>query len=362
MVGIFPEGTTHDRPQLAPIRTGAAPDRARREGDGSRGAHDRARRAVVRGQGRVALTGARPGGGADGRRPRDRRHPPARLHGLRRRPGGGARSHGGDHGPAACRVTGLRNISRGRRILTSGRRRSARRHATTTAIRTAGAAGTPRHSSRPRCRNTDRTEVVNDSGVTPWPSKSSVSRTRSSYPARLRRACFAGVLWLAIGVLLLAPFAIAGVLINFIPATHRARGRPPRPVAGDEGDRSLARRRSWSSPLTWLAVAWFDVGGAFIAGVLTALTFPLSPLIDVVFDGRAGFWPSLLVFVTAPIFGLCAILILEWAVGLFRMARGWFAVYAAAGAGRRGHGDAHGARRRSVGRRPIRPRCPDRTR
>ena len=81
-------------------------------------------------------------------------------------------------------------------------------------------------------------------------------------------------------------------------------------------------------PVTWLAVAWFDVGGAVIAGVLTALTFPLSPLIDVVFDGRAGFWPSLLVFVTAPIFGLCAILILEWAVGLFRMARGWFVVYA----------------------------------
>ena len=33
-------------------------------------------------------------------------------------------------------------------------------------------------------------------------------------------------------------------------------------------------------------------------------------------------------FVTAPLFGLCAIWILEWVVGLVRLARGWYAVYA----------------------------------
>ena len=76
--------------------------------------------------------------------------------------------------------------------------------------------------------------------------------------------------------------------------------------------------------MTWLLVAWLDVGGAVIAEVLAALSFPLSPLIDVVFDNRSGFWAGLLVFVTAPLFGLCAIWILEWLVGLVRLARGWY--------------------------------------
>ena len=57
-------------------------------------------------------------------------------------------------------------------------------------------------------------------------------------------------------------------------------------------------------PLTWLRSSWFDVGGAVIPEVLAAFTFPLSPVIELVFDGRSGFWAGLLVFVTAPLFGL----------------------------------------------------------
>ena len=65
-----------------------------------------------------------------------------------------------------------------------------------------------------------------------------------------------------------------------------------------------------------------------ISEVLAGISFPLSPLIAIVFDNRSGFWAGLLVFLTAPLFGFCAIWILEWLVGLVRLARGWYAVYA----------------------------------
>ena len=138
---------------------------------------------------------------------------------------------------------------------------------------------------------------------------------------------FKRALWLAIGVVLLAPFAIAGALINAIPAVLvLVAGLAVKSPVTKGTMRILVAIVVF--PLTWLAVSWFDVGGAVIPEVLAAFTFPLSPFIELVFDGRSGFWASLLVFVTAPLFGLCAIWILEWVVGLVRLARGWYAVYA----------------------------------
>jgi 1-acyl-sn-glycerol-3-phosphate acyltransferase len=138
---------------------------------------------------------------------------------------------------------------------------------------------------------------------------------------------FKRAVWLAIGVLLLAPFAIAGALINALPAILVVvAGVAVKSPVTKGTVRLLVAILVF--PMTWLAVAWFDVGGDAISSVLAAFTFPLSPVIDVVFDGRSGFWAGLLVFVTAPLFGLCAIWILEWVVGLVRLARGWYAVYA----------------------------------
>ena len=128
-------------------------------------------------------------------------------------------------------------------------------------------------------------------------------------------------MWLAIGVVLLAPFAIAGFLINAVPALLVVvAGLTVKSPVTKGTVRILVAIIVF--PLTWLLVAWLDVGGAVIAEVLAALSFPLSPLIDVVFDNRSGFWAGLLVFVTAPLFGLCAIWILEWLVGLVRLATG----------------------------------------
>jgi glycerol-3-phosphate O-acyltransferase / dihydroxyacetone phosphate acyltransferase len=138
---------------------------------------------------------------------------------------------------------------------------------------------------------------------------------------------FKRAVWLAVGVILLAPFAIAGFLINAIPALLVVvAGLSVKSPVTKGTVRILVGIIVF--PLTWLLVAWFDVGGAVIPEVLAALSFPLSPIIAVVFDSRAGFWAGLLVFVTAPLFGLCAIWILEWLVGLVRLARGWYAVYA----------------------------------
>ncbi len=146
-------------------------------------------------------------------------------------------------------------------------------------------------------------------------------------PRSTPTSLFKRALWLAIGVLLLAPFAIAGFLINAVPALLVVvAGLTVKSPVTKGTVRILVAIVVF--PLTWLLVAWFDVGGAVISEVLAALSFPLSPVIAIVFDNRSGFWAGLLVFVTAPVFGLCAILILEWGVGLVRLARGWYAVYA----------------------------------
>ncbi|HMK12880.1 MAG TPA: 1-acyl-sn-glycerol-3-phosphate acyltransferase [Acidimicrobiales bacterium] len=138
---------------------------------------------------------------------------------------------------------------------------------------------------------------------------------------------FKRALWLAVGVILLTPFAVAGFLINAVPALLVVvAGLTVKSPVTKGTVRILVAIVVF--PLAWLLVAWFDVGGAVISEVLAALSFPLSPVIGVVFDNRSGFWAGLLVFVTAPLFGLCAIWILEWIVGLVRLARGWYAVYA----------------------------------
>ncbi len=207
-----------------------------------------------------------------------------------------------------------------------------------------------------------RTRLTNDLGpLQPRARYPRASPTRSWFLEPLRATSFDALFLLAIGVLLLAPFAIAGVLINFIPAlVVLAAGFLARSPVTKGTVRILVAIVVF--PLTWLAVSWFDVGGAVIAGVLAALTFPLSPLIDVVFDGRAGFWPSLLVFVTAPFFGLCAILDpgvdrrpRPYGTRLVRRLR-------APGSARRGHDPRAPRWSRKCGTPPIRPRCPDKTR
>ncbi len=326
MVGIFPEGTTHDRPQLAPIRTGAA-----RIVLGAKEMGVEGLTIVPVGlwfEDKVALRSrvlVRAGEPMDVDREIAGIIPP------------GAMASDDDreavHALTAAITERLRAVSPDYDTFLEG---AAFSRAADVALRddmrrpqqsVPLVQREPLATDLARSPQDRRMQLTNDLGRYTLALEVLGVTDEELVPPTTPASLFRRVLWLAVGVLLLAPFAIAGALINFIPALLvLAAGFLARSPVTKGTVRLLVAIVVF--PLTWLAVAWFDVGGAVIAGVLTALTFPLSPLIDVVFDGRAGFWPSLLVFVTAPIFGLCAILILEWAVGLFRMARGWFAVYA----------------------------------
>lgn len=124
---------------------------------------------------------------------------------------------------------------------------------------------------------------------------------------------------LAAVVVVLAPFALAGLLANAVPtALVVAAGLVPRAPVTKGTVRVLVAVVVF--PLTWLAIAWFDVGGAAIADVASGLTFPLSPVLG---TDRDGFLPSLVVFVVLPLLGVAALAVVaEW--GEFRVAwRSW---------------------------------------
>jgi glycerol-3-phosphate O-acyltransferase/dihydroxyacetone phosphate acyltransferase len=326
MVGIFPEGTTHDRPQLAPIRTGAA-----RIVLGAKEMGVEGLTIVPVGlwfEDKVALRSrvlVRAGEPMDVDR---------ELAGII--PQGSTASD--DDREAVVALTAaiterLRAVSPDYDTFLEG---AAFSRAADIALRddmrrpqqsVPLVQREPLATQLARAPEEHRTRLTNDLGRYSLALDTLRVTDEELVPRATPGTLFRRVVLLAIGVLLLAPFAIAGVLINFIPALIVfAAGFLARSPVTKGTVRILVAIVVF--PATWLAVSWFDVGGAVIAGVLTALTFPLSPLIDAVFDGREGFWPSLLVFVTAPLFGLCAIWILEWLVGLARMARGWFVVYA----------------------------------
>jgi 1-acyl-sn-glycerol-3-phosphate acyltransferase len=326
MVGIFPEGTTHDRPQLAPIRTGAARIVLGAKEVGVQGVT-----IVPVGlwfEDKVALRSrvlVRAGAPMDVDRELAEVLP------------AGATASDEDRGAVVALTAAiterLRAVSPDYDTFLEG---AAFSRAADIALRDdmrRPQQAVPLEQREPlatelaRASEERKTRLTNDLGRYTLALQVLGVTDEELVPRTTPASLFRRVVWLAIGVLVLAPFAIAGALINFIPALLvLAAGFFARSPVTKGTVRLLVAILVF--PLTWLAVAWFDVGSAFIAGALTALTFPLSPVIDVVFDSRAGFWPSLLVFITAPIFGWCAILILEWVVGLFRMARGWFAVYA----------------------------------
>ncbi len=80
-------------------------------------------------------------------------------------------------------------------------------------------------------------------------------------PQATPASLFKRAVWLAIGVLLLAPFAIAGFLINAIPALLVVvAGLTVKSPVTKGTVRILVAIIVF--PLAWLLVAWFDVGGA----------------------------------------------------------------------------------------------------
>jgi 1-acyl-sn-glycerol-3-phosphate acyltransferase len=144
-------------------------------------------------------------------------------------------------------------------------------------------------------------------------------------PVPTTRHLLARLLRIAIPMVLVAPFAVAGIFVNTIPALIVAEAGRRVTVPVTKGTvRVLVGFVVF--PLTWLALAVWDVGGGVLEGVLRAVAFPLSPVLDAIVDDRGGFWPSFLVFVCCPLFGLAALWFLDHLRGLLRSWADWRAV------------------------------------
>ena len=115
---------------------------------------------------------------------------------------------------------------------------------------------------------------------------------------------------LALLVVVLAPFAAAGLLVNVVPATLvLIAGLVPQAPVSKGTIRFLVAMVAF--PLTWLAIAVWDGSSGWVAGTTRGITFPTEPLMDVAFSGRQGIVAGLVVFAAAPLFGAAALLLVD---------------------------------------------------
>ena len=127
---------------------------------------------------------------------------------------------------------------------------------------------------------------------------------------------------LAVILVVLAPFAVAGLFANLVPAVLvLAAGVLPRAPVSKGTVRVLVAVLLF--PLTWVAIAWWDVGAGWITDIVRSVSFPLQPVLAGLYGTRAGFWPSAFVFVSIPMLGFLALLFVERAWALARDWRAW---------------------------------------
>jgi len=127
---------------------------------------------------------------------------------------------------------------------------------------------------------------------------------------------------LAVLLVVLAPFALAGLFTNLVPAVIvLVAGVVPRAPVSKGTVRLLVAVLVF--PLTWLAIAVWDVGTGWLADALRRLAFPLQPVLSELHGTREGFWPSVFVFVSIPVLGFMALLFVERAWALARDWRAW---------------------------------------
>lgn len=117
-------------------------------------------------------------------------------------------------------------------------------------------------------------------------------------------------LGLAVLLVVLAPFAAAGLVANALPAlVVIVAGLVPRAPVSKGTVRVLVAAVAF--PLTWLAIATWDVGEGLVGDLARAATVPIDPLLDLAFDGRGGFGPGLVAFVLLPLLGAAALVLVE---------------------------------------------------
>ena len=116
--------------------------------------------------------------------------------------------------------------------------------------------------------------------------------------------------------LVLLPFALVGVVVNLVPALLVALAGLAATAPVSKGtNRVLVGVVAF--PLSWYLVAAHDVGSSAIARATSGATMPLDPAVHQLFGDRSGLGASLLVFLAAPLCGLLAV----WLVG--RLHRLW---------------------------------------
>ena len=121
-------------------------------------------------------------------------------------------------------------------------------------------------------------------------------------------------------VLLLTPFALVGLVVNAVPALLVAGAGLLATAPVSKGtNRVLVGLVAF--PLTWYLVAAHDVGSGAINHAAELVTAPLDPLVEAIFGDRSGFAASLLVFLAAPACGLLAAWLAERLHRLWRTFR-----------------------------------------
>jgi 1-acyl-sn-glycerol-3-phosphate acyltransferase len=138
-------------------------------------------------------------------------------------------------------------------------------------------------------------------------------------PVKLR-SLVARAVATAVAFVLLIPFALMGVVVNVVPAVLGILAGLVATAPVSKGtNRVLVGIVAF--PLTWWLVAAGDAGRGIAATVVGWVTWPLDPVVESLVGTRGGFWPSLLVFVACPICGLLAVWLAEQLVRLLRTVR-----------------------------------------
>jgi 1-acyl-sn-glycerol-3-phosphate acyltransferase len=316
-VAIFPEGTTHDQPHLAPLRTGVARIAIQALDAGVTGlrilptgiAYED--KVALRGRALVAFGPAIDVAAEVGRLRAD-----------------GLDEHAVVRGLMAVIEQRLRSVSPDFPTLVDAL-------ALTGAARVSLRAEADNPRGRvPLARSS---EVARSLAEAPPPVRTAVLDAQSHYQVVLdhvglhdedvaqsvsTRALAWRVVVAATVIVLLAPFALAGAIANAIPtAVVVVAGLIPAAPVTKGTVRVLVGIVVF--PLTWLALAWFDIGGTALADTTAAVTFPLSPVLALVVGDRSGFVASVAVFVAVPLMGFAALAVMAEAGAFLTAWRSW---------------------------------------
>lgn len=118
------------------------------------------------------------------------------------------------------------------------------------------------------------------------------------------------IVGLALLIVVLAPFAAAGLVANAIPALAvLMAGLVPKAPVSKGTVRLLVAMLAF--PLTWIAIAAFDVGEGWVPEVARAATAPIQPILQALFHSEGGLGPGLLAIVALPLFGAAALVLVD---------------------------------------------------